>query len=221
MLRVWLRYNFGSTGWAVALGVTWGIVGGVVAWLVMLNALDLSLGMRRVIYLLGAAFVGSGGLMTVWLVRPRNTAADVASGAITGVVSAVISYTISWGWVAVSIAGVPYGIWLGMLSALVFMGTICIIETLAAGMLLRRHGQVHSTIGPYAELLVPSILAVVFSSSALFRLATVGLGERFWHPIMVPPLVLASISVLTRWPWRIRALLHATWLVSLFAFVTL
>ncbi len=219
MLRVWLRYNFGSTGWAFALGVTWGIVGGAVAWLVMLNALDLSLGMRRAIYLLGAAFVGSGGLMTVWLVRPRNTAADVASGAITGVVSAVISYTLSWGWVAVSIAGVPYGIWLGMLSALVFMGSICIIETMAAGMLLRRHGQVHSTIGPYAELIVPSFLAVVFSSSALFRLATVGLGERFWHPIMVPPLVLAVISVLTRWPWRIRALLHAAWLVSLCAFV--
>ena len=179
ILRVWLRHNFGSSGWAVALGVTWGIVGGAVGWLVMLNPLDLSLGMRRAIYLLGAAFVGSGGLMTVWLVRPKNAGADIASGAITGVVAAVISYTLSWGWVAVSIAGVPYGIWLGMMSALVLLGSLCTIETLAAGMLLRRHGQVHSTIGPYAELIVPSILAVVFSSSALFRLATVGLGDAF------------------------------------------
>ena len=24
LLRVWLRHNFGSTGWAVAIGVIWG-----------------------------------------------------------------------------------------------------------------------------------------------------------------------------------------------------
>ena len=87
-------------------------------------------------------------------------------------------YAFSWGWVAVSIAGVPYGIWLGMATALVFNGLDCVIETLAAGMLLRRHGQVSSMIGPYVELIVPANLAVVFACSALFRLATVGLGER-------------------------------------------
>ena len=194
LLRIWLRRNLGSTGWAIALGVIWGIVGGVICWLVMLNPLDLFLGLRRTIYLLGVGIVASGGLITVWLVRPKNAAADLVSGILTGALAAVICYTISWGWVAVSIAGVPYGIWLGMTSAVVFVGSICVGETLAAGMLVRRHGQVRSAIGPYVELMSPSLLALVFANSTLFRLATAGLGERFWHPIMVPLLVLAAIS---------------------------
>jgi serine/threonine protein kinase len=219
LLRIWLKRNLGSTGWAIALGVIWGIVGGVICWLVMLNPLELSLGVRRMIYMLGVGLVASGGLITVWLVRPKNAAADLVSGIVTGALAAVICYSLSWGWVVVSIAGVPYGIWLGMVSAVVFMGSICVLETMLAGMLLRRHGHVRSTIGPYAELVVPSLLAVVFSSSVLFRFATVGLGERRWHLYMIPPLLLAVCSVLGRWPWYFRALFHAAWVVSLCTFV--
>jgi serine/threonine protein kinase len=218
LLRIWVRRNFGSSGWAVALGVIWGIVGGVVCWLVMLNPLELSVALRRAIYLIGGGFLSSGGIVTVWLVRPKNAAADLASGTITGALAAVICYTLSWGWVAVSIAGVPYGIWLGMASALVVMASLCIIETLAAGMLLRRHGHVGAAIGPYIELVIPFMLAVVFSSSVLFRLATVGLGARAWHLVMIPVLLLAITGVLRRWPWRMRALLHTAWVTSLCAF---
>ena len=220
LMRVWLRHNFGSTGWAVAIGVIWGLVGGPVVWLVMLNPLDLSIGARRVLYYAGVVLISALGPAIVWLVRPKNAAADLAAGTITGTLAAVITYTLSWGWVAVSIAGLPYGIWIGMATALVFKWSIAVIETLAAGMLLRRHGHVRSMIGPYAELIVPANLAVVFACSALFRLTTVGLRERFWHPIMVPLLVLAAISALARWPWYVRVVLHAAWLVSLCIFLT-
>jgi hypothetical protein len=206
-----VRRNFGSVGWAVALGVIWGVGGGVICWLVMLNPLELSVALRRAIYVIGLGFVSSGGMLTVWLVRPKNAAADLASGVITGTLAAVISYTLSWGWMAVRIAGVPYGIWLGMTTALVFTASLCIIETLAAGMLIRRHGHVSAAIGPYLEFTIPFIFAVVFSSSVLFRLATGGLGERAWHLFMVPVLLLAMAGVFRRWPWPVRALLHTAW----------
>jgi len=168
--------------------------------------------------LFGVAFLSSGGIVTVWLVRPKNAAADLASGTVTGVLAAVISYTASWGWVAVSIAGVPYGIWFGMAIALVFMASLCIIETLAAGMLLRRHGRISAAIGPYVEFTLPLILAVVFSNSVLFRVLTVGLGERACNLYIVPVLLLAIAGVLRRWPWRVRLLLHAAWVTSLCVF---
>jgi branched-subunit amino acid transport protein len=221
LLRVWLRHNFGSTGWAVAIGVIWGLVGGPVVWLVMLNPLELSIGVRRALYFAGVALISALGPAIVLLVRPKNAAADLAAGTITGTLAAVITYTLTWGWVAVSIAGLPYGIWLGMATALVFKWSTAVIETMAAGMLLRRRARVRSMIGPYAELIVPANLAVVFACSALFRLATVGLGERFWHPIMVPLLVLAAISALARWPWYVRVLLHAAWVASLCRFLTM
>ncbi|MDZ4783406.1 MAG: serine/threonine-protein kinase [Planctomycetia bacterium] len=221
LLRVWLRHNFGSSSWAVAIGVIWGLLGGPVVWLVMLNPLELSIGVRRALYFAGVALISALGPAIVWLVRPKNATADLAAGTITGTLAAVITYTLTWGWVAVSIAGIPHGIWLGMATALGFKWSIAVIETLAAGMLLRRYGQVSSMIGPYAELIVPANLAVVFACSALFRLVTVGLGERFWHPIMVPLLALAAISALARWPWYVRVVLHAAWVASLCKFLTL
>jgi len=112
----------------------------------------------------------------------------------------------------------PYGIWLGMASALLVVGSLCIIETLAAGMLLRRHGRVSAAIGPYIELAIPVALAVVFASSILLRLITVGLGERVWHLYMLPMLLLALAGVLRRWPLLVRALLHAAWITSLLVF---
>jgi hypothetical protein len=226
LLRIWVRRNLGSIGWSVGLGVIWGIVGGVGCWVVMLNPFELSIAFRRAIYLVGLGLLSSGGMITVWLVRPKNAAADLASGVITGALAAVICYTLSVGWVAVKIAGVPYGIWLGMASALVVVTLPCIVETLTAGLLLRRHGHVSAAVWPYVELMTPFVFAVLFSSSALFRLATVGLGERAWHlytvPALVlytvPALVLAIVGVLRRWQWRVRALLHAAWIASLLVF---
>jgi serine/threonine protein kinase len=218
LLQIWVRRNFGPSGWAVALGVTWGIVGGVGCWLVMLNPLGLSGVLRRAIYVIGLGFLSSGGLITAWLVRPKNAATDLALGTTTGALAAVICYSLSWGWVAVRIAGVPYGIWLGMASALVVMESLCSIETMAAGILLRRHGQVTTAIWPYFEFVIPFMLAVVLSISVLFRAATVGIGARAWHLLLVPVLLFAITGVLKGWQWRVRALLHTAWLTSLCAF---
>ena len=160
--------------------------------------------------MLGLSLVASGGLITRVAGSTQERAADLGEWHRNRRDwPPSVSYTLSWGWVAVSIAGVPYGIWLGMTSAVVFMGSVCRRDRdPGGGNAARRHGHVRSTIGPYSELMSPSILAVVFANSTLFRLATVGLGERLWHPIMVPLLVLAVISVLARWPWYVRALLH-------------
>jgi hypothetical protein len=186
----------------------------------MLNPFDLSVGLRRALYLLGVGIISSGGITTVWLARPKNAAADLAGGIISGGLAAVICYTISWGWVAVSIAGTPYGIWLGMASALLIMGSICVFEALAAGLLLRRHLRVVSMIGPYIEVTIPSVLALIFLSSALFQLASATRESRGWHIFMVPVLVLASIGVLNRWHWSVRALLHTIWALTLYFLAT-
>lgn len=75
-----------------------------------------------------------------------------------------------------------------------------------------------AAIGPYVEFVMPFMFAIIYSISVLFRLATVGLGERAWHLFMVPVLLLAMTAVLSRWPWRLRALLHAAWVTSLCTF---
>jgi hypothetical protein len=105
-----------------------------------------------------------------------------------------------------------------MAGALGVVASLCIIETLVAGMLVRRHGRVITALGPYIEFALPFMLAIIFSGSVLFRLVTGGLGERAWHLYMVPVLWLALIGVLRRWPGRIRALLHVAWVMSLVAF---
>src|ERR1051325_10829720 len=105
-----------------------------------------------------------------------------------------------------------------MASAMVTVASLCIIETLAAGMFLRRHGRVSAAAASYVEFTIPFMLTVVGSSSVLFRLGTVGLGERAWHLYMIPVLLLATAGVLQRWPWRVRLLLHAAWVTSLCVF---
>jgi tRNA A-37 threonylcarbamoyl transferase component Bud32 len=116
LLRLWLRHNFGAGAWVVILGLAWGVFGGLLGWLVVINLLGMCDALRATLYLLGVAVGSSAGLMTVALVRPKNTLADLAAGSITGLLAAVTSYTISWGWVAVLVAlrwgpaGIPYGI---------------------------------------------------------------------------------------------------------------
>src|SRR5262245_57849255 len=120
LLRLWVRHNFAAGAWLVVLGLGWGLFFGVHGWLVAINPLGMSPGLRRTLYCLGLAMGTSAGLMTVVLVRPRNRAADLAAGLITGLLAAVTCYTVGWGWVIVVIAyraagegGIPYGIWFG------------------------------------------------------------------------------------------------------------
>jgi hypothetical protein len=218
LLRIWLRRNFGSGGWAIALGVVWGVIGGVTCWLVMLNPLNATVGLRRAMYLSGVAILSSSGLITVGLVRPRNATADLVSGGLSGGVAAVVCYTISWGRVAVIIAGVPYGIWLGMGIALVLMGSICLIGTLAAGGLARRRGSPRHVIGPYVELTLPAVLAVVFASGLVFRLATAGSKGSQYFLFVTIALTLASVAVWRNWHWLLRGVLHAASLATLWVF---
>ncbi len=218
LLRVWLGHNFGSSGWAVAIGVIWGLVGGAVIWLVMLNPLELSIGVRRACIWTGVALLSTIGPTIVWLVRPKNAAADVAAGTITGTLAAVITYTLSWGWVAVSITGLPYGIWLGMATALAFKWSISVIETLVAGMLFRRKGRLSGMFGAYFELITPTLVAITFASNALFWLGASDLSRQGWFVFTIPLLLLAIGGVLKAWDWRMRALLHMLWITSVCAF---
>src|SRR5262249_22319928 len=157
----------------------------------------------------------SAGLMTVALVRPRDAAADLIAGLIAGLLAAVTSYTVSWGWVAVLIAqkmagtgGIPYGIWGGMLGVGGIMGSIFVVETLAAGDLLRRHGRVRRMIGPYFELVIPVMLLILLGGAVAYRGATDGLSRHGWLVPVLPLLALAVTGVLRKWHWLPRALLH-------------
>jgi hypothetical protein len=84
-----------STGWAIALGIFWGIAAGVLNWLVMLVPFDVSLGMRRTLYLLFIGLMGSCGGINMWLIRPKNATADFVSGSLTGLAAAVLCQIIS------------------------------------------------------------------------------------------------------------------------------
>ena len=65
-----------------------------------------------------------------------------------------------------------------MASALGVVALLCIVETLVAGTLVRRHGRVITALGPYIEFALPFMLAIIASGSVLFRVATGSLGER-------------------------------------------
>ena len=101
------------------------------------------------------------------------------------------------------------------------MGLMFVVETLAAGALLRRHARVRPMIGPYFELVLPAELAIVLAGAILFRLARDQLGQHLEYLLVLPLLVLALIGVLRRWHWLIRALLHASWLGAICARVVL
>ena len=214
LLRLWIKRNLGSAGWAVALGLIWGVVAGVACWLLMLRPLNMPHTLRGGIALATVCLGGVAGLVTVWLVRPKNATAELVTGIVSGTIAAVVWYTISWGWVTVNAAGVPYGIWIGMVGAVVLMGSICVIGTSAAGMLLRRYGNMSATIWPYIELVLPSLLTVAFVHGLVVRWAV---GWETWQYLVLPAVLLgiSSFSVWMRWHWLVRAVIHAAWLCSL------
>ena len=126
VLRLWLRRNFGAAGWTVVLGVAWGLLVGLLAWVA--RSRDLLSSDSRTAYprlpsltppaltlrgelppWLMAAIVSSGlfstillGLLVVLLVRPKNRAAEIAAGAVTGIVAGMASFAFGAGWLFVS-----------------------------------------------------------------------------------------------------------------------
>lgn len=121
LLRHWLRQNFGSAAWTVALGIVYGLAAGVAIY--MWNIYQLaagaavaharifpstplpfgawSFGDQRLFYppilLACAGFIATVGLVTVYLVRPRNASADWAVGLTVGTVASLVLFITSMG----------------------------------------------------------------------------------------------------------------------------
>jgi hypothetical protein len=106
-----------------------------------------------------------------------------------------------------------------MFGALAMMGAIFVVETLAAGSLLRRQRRVRRIIAPYFELVVPATLLVMVGGALSYRFATEGLSRYRWLLPVIPFLGLAVTAVRREWHWSLRVLLHAGWLVTLAAWV--
>jgi hypothetical protein len=120
LLRVWARQNFGSAGWTVVGGLACGLVVGGYNLLELLGTklhrlgagYDSLPGLPRpwlaaypipdsvltlaegLMYLLLLGLL----LATSALVRARNRGADIAAGLMTGLVTAVTFFTVSFGW---------------------------------------------------------------------------------------------------------------------------
>jgi hypothetical protein len=129
LLRLWLRHNFGAAGWTLVVGLAGGLLGGVAVWLVIIQPSMSRLaplpelpGAARpwllldwrppgwlpiAAQLLGLFSLALIGLVTAWLVRPRNHPADVAAGTVTGLVTGVVLFTLGIGWVSLMIASTP------------------------------------------------------------------------------------------------------------------
>jgi hypothetical protein len=112
-----------------------------------------------------------------------------------------------------------YGIWLGMLWILGMCGTVCLGETLAAGILLRRLGSVRAMALPYVELAVPGALLVVAIHGVVFGLY---IGRFVGHTghllVLLFTLLFAALAltgVLGGWSWILRVGLHLGWLCGL------
>jgi serine/threonine protein kinase len=125
VLRLWLRQSFGAAGWTMPIGLLSGFLLSAVVWLLVINPAICKLapsywaltghsspwlaipGQGIPTWLVSIASLGSlvvlgtQGLLTAWLVGPRNRQADLAAGLITGLIAAVAFFTLSFGWFAV------------------------------------------------------------------------------------------------------------------------
>jgi hypothetical protein len=123
LLRLWLRQNFGAAGWTLVIGLVVGVLLSGIVWLAEIEpALAAPAAayqwlpsaerpwlafswlppawLRNTVPMLGLAAMASLGLLTAWLVRPRNRPADVAAGLVTGMVTGAVLFTLSLGWLA-------------------------------------------------------------------------------------------------------------------------
>jgi eukaryotic-like serine/threonine-protein kinase len=121
VLRFWLRHNFGAAGWIVVIGLLFGVLTGILGWI---RAGNIALGpaadvygrlphvhppwllaitwaapgwVQSVVYYGALGLISTAGLIIGFLVRPKNRAADIAAGALTGFVCGATLLTLS-GW---------------------------------------------------------------------------------------------------------------------------
>jgi hypothetical protein len=219
LLRLWLRHNFGGGAWLAILGLGWGVLFGLGNLLILNNPLAMPGWLKVTVYLICVMVGCTVGLITAVLVRPRTAAADLAAGTITGLLTGICGYTMGWGSWTVQMAfdlwgraGIPYGIWLGMLATLGLIGPIFTVETLVAGNLLRRHGRPLLILGPYLELAIPPTILVTLAANLSHHFALGGVGRHIWLAPVLPLLALAIAGTLRSWHRLWRLLLHASWL---------
>jgi hypothetical protein len=124
LFRLWLRQHFGSAGWMVGCGLGAGVEAGLFFWLLFIGPV---LAPAAAVYrqlpgaqrpwlalswqvspLLGESLsvmmlmdLAATGLFPAFLIRPKNRAADVAAGAVTGLVAAITAFALSFGWFGV------------------------------------------------------------------------------------------------------------------------
>jgi hypothetical protein len=148
LLRFWLRQNFGAAGWTVVVGLMFGLLAGVNGWLRAGNMLvgpyptaayrrlpslappwllavtwPIPMWLEWVMYFATMALVSTTGLVAAALVRPKNRAADVAAGTVTGFVAALTLVTVSLGSLVVILIAVnPIDDDLQAVSAAAFAG---------------------------------------------------------------------------------------------------
>jgi hypothetical protein len=130
---------------------------------------------------------------------------------------------------------IQLGIWAGMVGAMLLFTVFATVEAVAAGYLLRRRGRILVILLPYAELVVPSLLAITVPA-AMVRFSTVttslasGAGEfdlavlakqeyavlgtlLTWPVVLLFAVlaVLAVAGVMRGWRWQLRLALYAVW----------
>ncbi len=98
----------------------------------------------------------------------------------------------------------------------------CLLETMLAGWLLRRHKSVRATLVPYLEIGVPAaMMAAIFTMMHL--LVFLGFVQTSTPTVvsvaMYVPLLAATIAAVRHihWPWRV--FLHAVWIASFGALI--
>jgi predicted Ser/Thr protein kinase len=118
------------------------------------------------------------------------------------------------------LAGIPLGIWLGALLVVAWAVPTFTVQALAAGRLLRRHGARPGVLLPYFERALP--ITVLLTLGLGFVLAAALMARRFdARPVLVwflPGFGFLALTVAGAWrdwPWPLRLLLHAGWLLAL------
>jgi serine/threonine protein kinase len=306
-VRFWLRQNFGAAGWMVVIGLLMGLLGGVMTRLVAIDpalASSVSYAYRRLpsldppwlaiswptptwvrsaIFWTTLVLTSTLGLIVAGLVRPKNRAADVATGVVTGLIGGATFFTLSggWGFVIVTalgpiqadlrllseaawlepiqaerpaptgkgparsaerllekypdlrevpaqergrvmyhklradlLAGIPLGIWWGMLFVLAACVGTTTAQVMAAGPLLRGQGLRRAVVWPYLEVAFPATVLISLALEALYGQRYGNRPFQIWHLPLFGLLALALTCTLRGWPWPLRLLLHAGWLLS-------
>jgi hypothetical protein len=129
LARLWLRQHFGSAGWMIGMGLLGGVEAGLFCWLMFIYPV---LGPATAVYhqlpgvdppwlarpwqvspLLGESLdllmlldLACIGLFPAFFIRPKNRAADVVAGAVTGLVAAITAFALSFGWFGVMLTTV-------------------------------------------------------------------------------------------------------------------